>query len=325
VVNDILDFSKIEEGKLDIEHVYFDLEALFERCVRSFHYEACQKGISVLPRVNNNIGGHEVQGDPTRIRQVMVNLIGNAIKFTSKGRVEPTLNIEGIDEESVSVTFEVLDTGAGIPQDKLDTIFEAFAQADGSNSRRHGGTGLGLAISKQLADLMKGKISVTSMLDQGSTFTFQLSLPFRGIASNQGVDRSASATPRLSGRVLLVEDNPVNQLVTVGLLKSLGLDAEVASDGQEGVKKVAMQRYDLVLMDCQMPNMDGFAATRIIRAQYYSSESELPIIALTANAMKDDREQCLQSGMNDYLSKPVRKELLAETIRHWLPVKSQSP
>ena len=319
VINDVLDFSKIEARKIEIERIDFDLHALLRECRDAFSPSADQKGLDLRLELDPRLPLH-LQGAPSRLRQILNNLLGNAVKFTPKGSV--LLRAAPVDppdaaSASVLIRFDIADTGIGIAPDKLGMLFEKFTQIDASTTRAYGGTGLGLAISKQLAELMGGRIGVDSSPGQGSTFW--VVLPFASAA-----DRPESAptpapvpAPALppSLRILLAEDNEINRMLALGVLERLGLRADVAVDGQEAVDAVARHPYDVVLMDVQMPRLDGLEATRRIRA----SGSAVPIVALTAHSMQGDRERCLAAGMDDYLSKPLDFSRLASVLSRWLP------
>ena len=319
VINDILDFSKIEAGKLELRETVFDLQAMLGELVEAFATSAAAKGLALSTQISADVP-LAVEGDLTRLRQVLINLLGNAIRFTDAGGV--SLSVARGDDGRIR--FAVADTGVGLTADDCGRIFDAFAQADDSDSRRHGGTGLGLAISRQIVTLMGGEIGVDSKPGQGSTFWFVLPLrPGHLPAPQPAPAVSAPTLQTLRGHVLLVEDNSVNRMVAEAFLRRFGLQVSVAVDGQQAVDKTAEQRFDLVLMDCQMPNVDGFEATHLIRAresarQDGDSTPPLPIIALTANAFEADRERCLEAGMNDFVAKPFKQTELYATLARWL-------
>ena len=322
IINDILDFSKIEAGRLQMESVEFDVREVVEATVELLAEQAHRKGLSLVS-VGPPGALPQVYGDPARLRQVLTNLVGNAVKFTDHGEVVVRFSVASEAGGMAELHFEVADTGVGIATANQARIFESFSQEDGSTTRRYGGTGLGLTISKQLVELMGGSISLTSEPGRGSVFQFSVRLP--------EVARAAAAAPtpatafaragqsgqQLRGRVLLVEDNPVNQAVAIGMLDALGCHATVAADGREAIDRLAAAEFDAVLMDCQMPVMDGFEATRAIRSRE-GFGTRLPIIALTANAVTGDRERCLAAGMDEYLSKPFRLEQLREVLSRYL-------
>ena len=314
IVNDILDFSKIESGNLTIEHVSFDVDELIAHCCTAFKRSAADKGLflSVEPR----LAGRQRLGDPTRLRQVLFNLIGNAIKFTSSGGVSLEVSL---CDEGASVKFLVRDTGIGITPAQLPTLFERFTQADSSISRRFGGTGLGLAISFRLVRLMGGELCVSTQFGQGSCFWFSLPLAPSPVSSPElGHDQSLPGPGDFSGiRVLVAEDHPVNQLLVRRMLEGMGCDVTVAKNGREAVARWESAQFDVIFMDCQMPEMDGVEATKLIRRSNASGLA-VPIIALTAGALQTDREQAMLAGMSDFLTKPIVARTLATSLRRAL-------
>ena len=314
ILNDLLDTAKIESGRLVLEEVSFSPAELMEQVRLAFSATARDKGISLtltctgLPRA--------VLGDPLRIRQVITNLVSNAIKFTQRGAVIMEARAV-LEEGSMRLTFAVGDTGIGIEPQQLSLIFEKFSQADKSTTRRFGGTGLGLSISKGLVEAMGGLLEVESSPGVGSRFWFSLALPpaepLADTAEKPGGDRRDHFSSEWP--VLVAEDNRVNQKVAVALLKSLGLNAELANNGLEAMEKCLNGNYCLVLMDCQMPEMDGYQATAKIRQ---AAHRRVPIIALTAGAAPDDRQRALVAGMDAFISKPVRREELARAVGQFL-------
>lgn len=320
VINDILDFSRIERTHLELEYIDFNLAELVTSCVQSFQHTAHQRGLDLCLQLPAGSQQQRVTGDPTRIRQVLLNLIGNALKFTEQGQVEVDARWQVMDSQRLWLTCAVRDTGIGIDSDRLEMMFVAFQQADSSISRRYGGTGLGLAIARTLAERMGGKLRGESREGMGSTFTLEIPLALAGPGKPTALPPAspAQALPAgQGGRVLLVEDNPVNQSVIEAMLRSLGLEVSVAVDGAQAVEMVQLQRFTLVLMDCGLPLVDGYQATRQIRQ--LSHCGGLPIIALTANALQGDRERCLAAGMDDYLSKPFKRTDLQQVLQRWLP------
>jgi PAS domain S-box-containing protein len=309
IINDILDFSKIEARRLELEEVVFDLRKFVVDVAEVLLVPARAKGLVLETTVASNAPG-EVRSDPTRLRQVLLNLGMNAIKFTETGRIRIQVEFRGD-----KLHFAVIDTGIGIPQAALGKLFHAFSQADSSTTRTHGGTGLGLVICRHLVELMGGRIGVESAPGQGSRFWFTISsrLP------SQGGSRSASLPSlpevRAGLRILLAEDNPINQKVALAMLRKFRCEVEVAPNGEAAVEAVASRPFDLVLMDCQMPVLDGYEATARIRAN--PATAGIPIIAMTANAMVGDRDRCLEAGMSDYLSKPIQPRVFGEMLARW--------
>lgn len=322
IINDILDFSKIEANKLMLESVPFKLHQVVSDTLKTLASRAQQKGIDLQCQIAANVPA-SVVGDPTRLRQVLINLVGNAIKFTEHGEIKVELDLESISTTSAKLKVVVQDTGIGIPADKLDSIFESFSQADASTTRQYGGTGLGLSISSRLVELMGGEMSVESQVGQGSRFQFSLVL---GIADSVPEATPAPAPEPVARiatlSILLVEDNPVNQKLATLLLSKWGHKVTPALNGQEALDRLhnASEHYDVVLMDIQMPVMGGLEATQLIRQHEASNNRpRQPIIAMTANAMQGDREACLAAGMDDYLSKPINKDQLAEKLSRFMP------
>jgi PAS domain S-box-containing protein len=321
LLNDILDFSKIEAGKMDLEAIDFDVEALLKGVVDILSQPAAAKDLELAAATGPDVPGR-LRGDPGRLRQVLLNLGTNAIKFTSEGAVRITTEVLNSEGEQHRLRFSVSDTGIGIPEDRQARIFDEFVQADSSTTREHGGTGLGLAISKRIVELMSGELQVESTSGAGSTFSFTVALP-RG---TEAATEQASSGEQPHGpapvvrdrllRVLLVEDNPVNQRVAQRMLRRAGCQVTCAENGRIALEILGDEGFDLVFMDVQMPEMDGLECTRAIRS---SGQEHLPIIAMTAHAMKEDRERCLAAGMSDYLSKPVRAEELCRLIERWSP------
>jgi signal transduction histidine kinase/CheY-like chemotaxis protein len=311
IINDVLDFSKIEAGKMEVEPAPFDLRLATGEVLALLAVRAREKGIDLLLEYAPD-GPRYVMGDAGRIRQVLINLIGNAVKFTQAGHV-----LIGVGWEHERVRISVEDTGVGIPEDKLGCIFEKFTQADSSTTRRFGGTGLGLAISKQLVELMGGEISVRSRPGEGSTFSF--TMPLAPAAQPAAAPPAISVQTPLStahARVLLAEDNAINSRVAKRMLEKLGYRVDLAANGKEAVDMLEMLPYDLILMDCQMPTMDGYEATKEIRRSQ-GERAHVPIIAVTANSMEGDKDRCLQAGMDDYIAKPIQVEHLREILQRW--------
>jgi CheY-like chemotaxis protein len=283
-----------------------------------FQHSAQQRGLELQLSTLGGLESLEVQGDPTRIRQILVNLIGNALKFTDTGSIRVLTTWQALDNQVLWFSCAVHDSGIGIAPERLEHMFDAFQQADTSISRRYGGTGLGLPIARTLAERMGGTLRAVSQEGQGSVFTLEVPLPF----SQQSVPVASQLVhPADQGKgqpVLLVEDNPVNQTVIEAMLRSLGYQVNLIGDGAQAVHQVSQQRYAAILMDCRLPIMDGYEATRQIRR--LPGCAELPIIALTANALQGDRETCLACGMNDYLAKPFKRADLQKLLQRWLPL-----
>jgi PAS domain S-box-containing protein len=313
IINDILDFSKIEAGKLAIEQIAFSPVALVKGAVALFQARAMEKNLHLTLSLPPD-PPDALLGDPTRIRQILLNLIDNAIKFTDQGTVELRAAFEA-SNGTVHCRFSVQDSGIGIGDSTQTRLFQAFSQADASTTRRYGGTGLGLAVSSQLAGLMGGTLTVESAAGQGSRFTLALDLPTTSLPL---VELPSQASIQLRGRILVVEDHLVNQKVLAHQLREMGLQYDVAINGMQALDMLATDDFDLVLMDWQMPEMDGLAATRRIR-QLPTDIHHIPIIALTANANAGFREACLAAGANDYLSKPYSEAALAALLMQWLP------
>jgi signal transduction histidine kinase/CheY-like chemotaxis protein len=296
LINDLLDISKIEASGIEIEQVPFRLDRLLEDVVSVHSVRATEKGLDMVLNMDN-VRGRWFAGDPTRIHQVLANLCSNAVKFTDHG----VIAIETIRSENDHLSIMVSDSGIGIAPDKLDRIFDKFTQADNTISRKFGGTGLGLAISKTLAELMKGSLKVRSTPGVGSAFTFRLPLP--ETESEDAVMEVAALHTEAKGRVLLVEDHEPNVLVAKTFLEMFGYEVDLAESGLSAVRKAERTPYAVILMDIQMPEMDGFEATRVIRKSA-KLNAETPIIGMTAHALDGIREKCLAAGMNEYLSKP---------------------
>ncbi|MFN0172641.1 MAG: ATP-binding protein [Bryobacteraceae bacterium] len=313
VVNDILDFSKVEAGKLDIDKAPFDLRPVVERTVATLAPEARKKGLELTVTWDEGIPAR-VEGDSNRLRQILLNLVSNSVKFTEHGSV--SLRVFGRGGHAAEVHFEVKDTGIGIRAEDQGRLFQPFSQVDGSSTRKFGGTGLGLSICKRLVTLMGGEIGMTSAPGEGSTFSFWL--PLKPVASEPPpaptLPSPALLENKVSVRILVAEDNAVNQRVIVRLLEKLGYHPDAVSNGREAVEAIQCREYATVLMDCQMPEMDGYEATRLIRR---NERHHVPIIALTASAMKGDEERCREAGMDDYLSKPVDPARLAAALTKW--------
>jgi CheY-like chemotaxis protein len=319
IINDILDFSKIEAGKLDLESIPFDLHEILSETMKPLSFRAQQKGLALNYEIQPNVP-KALLGDPGRIRQVLINLVGNSIKFTEAGKILITVEDQSSDRVTTRLHISVKDTGVGIPEKKQAKIFEAFSQADGSMARKYGGTGLGLTICVRLVELMGGRIWLDSQLGHGSPFHFTIHLLVQKplappgqlrdvvipIAAGNSSKLSAASREIKNLRVLLAEDNAINQTIAVRVLEKCGHAVTVAENGQAAINACATQSFDLILMDIQMPGMDGLEATAAIRKKEISTGAHIPVIAMTAHARKGDRERCLAAGMDGYVSKPIR-------------------
>ena len=306
IVNDILDMSKLESGKFSAEFIPFDIRSIVDPLHTSYHLRTDEKGIAFSIEYPEDLP-RWVFGDPTRLGQILNNLISNAIKFTDKGRVSLKISFEK-NGKLIDFCFSVADTGIGIDQEKLKTIFEFFSQEDNTITRRFGGTGLGLAISKSISELLGGEIVVESEKNVGSTFKFRVSMP----EASEQMKKDAIVYSDLTGKnILIVEDNELNKFLAVTILKKWNANIHVAENGEEAVNAVKNKDIDIVLMDIQMPVMDGVAASIAIRKEL---NSKVPIIALTANALESEKEKCWQAGMNEYITKPYNPDYLREKI-----------
>ncbi len=324
IINEILDFSKIEAGKLELENINFDLRNLFAKIYELFANKCDEKGLTLLSQVQKDMP-RIVQGDPERLRQILINLIGNAIKFTDQGSVQCNADLLGQKDGACVLRFEVCDTGIGLTPEQKEAVFDSFSQADSSITRQYGGTGLGLTISYQLVDLMGGEITVKSEPGRGSCFEFtvELRVPVdqeTALAEYQQQQQESDPCMYMYDcRVLLAEDNEVNQIVAREMLNLVGCKVDLAADGSLAVAAFKKNKYDLVFMDCQMPELDGYGATGEIREfEQHVKRSRTPIIALTAHAMRGDRQRCLTAGMDDYLSKPIRQNRLQLILHKWV-------
>ena len=332
IINDILDFSKVEAGKLELEPLDFEIHQLMSELTAIMRFRTEEKGLLLTCPVDT----HEqtwLYADAGRVRQILINLVGNAVKFTEQGEIKISYDLQAQENNQTLLTVEIIDSGIGLSDEQQRTLFKRFSQADGSTTRRYGGTGLGLAISKQLVELMDGTIGVSSVLGEGSTFWFTLNLangknPTQVLSAettalagpNSGADFNVQVLPTFSGKVLVVEDNAINQMVAQCQLEDFGLEVDVADNGKISLEKLENTEYDLVLMDCQMPVMGGFEASSLIRDPHSKVlNHDIPIIAMTANAIKGDREKCIAAGMTDYIPKPVDPETLVRVLTKWLP------
>ena len=317
IINDILDFAKIDAGKMDLENIPFDLARLLEDTTKVLGYSARQKNIGLTLDAPPNLNA-KFRGDPGRLGQILINLISNAIKFTHQGRVTLRVKQLVVKRDVYRLRFEVQDTGIGLSPDSMSRMFQAFSQADISTTRRFGGTGLGLSISKRLVDLMGGTIGVHSEINRGSTFWFEVPLPIDQTPEDEVIERPTVVKTSFPARILIAEDNVINQKVAVATLKKLGYQPEVVGNGQEAVTALETNQYDLVLMDCQMPVLDGYEATRTLRLNVARGLDKIPVIAMTAHVMAGEREKCLEAGMSDYITKPFDVRTLHALIERHL-------
>jgi signal transduction histidine kinase/ActR/RegA family two-component response regulator len=323
LVNDIMDVAKVEAGMLILEQTPFNVEMLIRDAMAVVAPLACARRLDLRQELETGVPRGLI-GDPQRLRQILLNLLSNAVKFTESGSVTVSVAIDGRQDDSVDLRFTVADTGIGIPREMRQVIFEPFIQADSSTTRRYGGTGLGLTICRKLVALMNGALELVSEPGHGSIFRFTLRL---GLAESPAVALSPAAQrierPQRRLRILLAEDNAINQKVAARLLERMGHEVDLADDGRKAVAAVERAAYDLVLMDCQMPEMDGFAAARAIRL--LDCGRTLPIVAMTANAMAGDRGRCLESGMDDYLAKPISLAKLQAGLEEWCTASVRQP
>jgi signal transduction histidine kinase/AmiR/NasT family two-component response regulator len=340
IINDILDFSKIEAGKLSLDSIEFNVRSTLADTIKTLKVRAAEKGLNLIHHVHDSVPV-ELVGDPIRLRQVMTNLVGNAIKFTERGEISIHVKADSQSTDPTRLHFSVRDTGVGIPPDKMELIFHAFEQADKSTTRIYGGTGLGLAISARIVEMMAGRLWVESEVGRGSTFHFTAQFAQQQPTADQKArSRSEPAVERSDSlangserqgeslrplRILLAEDNPVNQRVTEGLLRKRGHTIVTVANGRAAIEAVKNDRFDLVLMDVQMPEVGGLEATAAIRQWEQAAGNRTPIIALTARAMKGDEEQCLEAGMDGYLSKPIQPRELLATIYRVLSQAERTP
>jgi len=333
VVNDILDFSKIEAGKLKMEVSDFDLVQLFESVCQLLETTAQQRGLELTAKIDPKMPLH-LRGDVNRLRQILINLVGNAIKFSDRGKVRLCASCEQLPNHAIRVRFSVEDQGTGLTVEEQSRLWQPFVQGDGSLNRKHGGTGLGLSICKRLVELMGGNVGVESIKGIGSTFFFSVPLTLQADDADCRPDKTTvESLPGRSNRqknatkcgtILVVEDYAINKKVAQIYLSELGFQTHIVSNGKEALDAMATQDFGLVLMDCQMPELDGLAATRTIRERESQTGKRVAIIAVTAHAMEGDRERCLSAGMDDYISKPIDPIVLRRITDTWLPLAEEA-
>jgi len=336
LLNSILDLTKIESGRMELYEVDFHLDDIIDQAISINLSKIREKGLYFSREVDSKIP-NTLRGDATRIKQIFVNLINNAIKFTEKGKIEIYSRLENISDNSIVIMSSVRDTGIGIPEEKLDLLFKPFSQLDASTSSKYGGTGLGLMICKEFVNMMGGKIGVDSNVNMGSTFHFTIKLEsqkteavvYSPISFQDQFDLNNYETEvkspydddlkerRNNYKILIAEDNVVNQKVVLRMLTELGFDTEAVCNGKDAVEKIKYNNFDAVLMDVQMPEMDGFTATRMIR-NLEDSRKNIPVIAITAHALKGDKEKCLEAGMDDYITKPINAKHLSKVLDSWI-------
>lgn len=335
IINDILDYSKIEARRMGLEDVPFDLAEIMGGVMAMMETGAAEKGLGLACQMDPDVPAL-VRGDPVRLRQILLNLTSNAVKFTETGSVNLRVSVESREDVHLVLLFSVSDTGIGINPQQRALIFEPFTQADSSTTRRFGGTGLGLSISRQLAELMGGTLTVASTEGQGSVFSFTARLKRLSLTEVERLreeDQVQASPPqsaaitrlRAQSRILVVEDNPTNQKVALALLEKAGFGCTLVSSGYEALQRMEDELFDLVLMDCQMPGLDGYETTSLIRSRDVAVlRHDIPIIAMTANALEGDRDKCLQAGMDDYLSKPIEINRLVTLLEKWLALEGST-
>ena len=310
LINDILDLAKVDAGKMTFEHVPFKMSMSISAMLHLFETKILEKNLELVKEYDPKIP-EVLVGDPVRLHQIILNLVSNAVKFTSEGKITVSVRLVKEDEEKVTIEFAVTDTGIGIPENKITKIFENFQQASSGTSRLYGGTGLGLAIVKQLVEPQGGRINVTSKLNEGSTFSFTLNF-LKTAAAAESETQIVEVDDEIKNiKVLVVEDIALNQLLMKTLLDDFGFERDIASNGKIAIEKLQAKTYDIILMDLQMPEMNGFEATEYIRNKL---NSKIPIIALTADVTTVDLAKCKAVGMNDYIAKPVDERLLYSKI-----------
>ena len=327
VINDILDLSKIEAGKMTLEEMPFNLETLSEGILSLYNAQAKQNSVELSLEYDIDLAKFFI-GDPIRLKQVLLNLTNNAMKFTEQGKVIIQINGTTSTSTHTGIEIKIKDSGIGIAPDVLETLFDSFKQADESTTRKFGGTGLGLAISKQIIELMDGDISAKSKPEIGSTFIVSLYLK-RDESDHEiksigygNEDEETTTEVKMSGHILVVDDNDINRIIVQHMLEHFGFTVSNAENGQDTLDQLKKHTFDLILMDCEMPIMDGYEATRIIRSTQ-SYKERTPIVAITADAYEENQKKCQQAGMDDFLSKPIMEDVLLEIVKKW--IKAQQP
>lgn len=325
IINDILDFSKIEANKLDIDSAELNIKEIVNDVIALIKVKTDEKRLSLETFISDEIP-NKLIGDPIRLKQILLNLLGNAVKFTKSGSIIVTCKILEENDKGIILKFEVKDTGIGIPENKIGTLFNSFEQVDTSTTRKYGGTGLGLTITKKLVTLMDGEIFVKSEEGKGSTFSFTA----RMIKIKKNIKKSKDQKNLISKikkydfsrkNILLAEDNVTNQAVAIGFLKKVGSVPDITENGLDTIEILKKKPFDLILLDIQMPGMDGYEVARAIRKKGDDDLNKfVPIIAMTANAMGGDREKCIKAGMNDYIAKPIDAPTLFSLMNKWLKV-----
>ncbi len=314
IINDVLDFSKVEAGKLELETVSFSFHTILKEISDLLSTKIESKDLKFFLQLDEEVPNYIV-GDSLRLKQILINLINNAVKFTHKGVITLSIKLIQTEQERIKLHFAIQDTGIGIPDQVIPILFDAFTQANGSTTRKYGGTGLGLTICKQLTTMMQGDIWVDSKLNKGSTFNFTAWFGKQTEQTDSPIKITTKLIQNLNGiQILLVEDNLINQQIVQEMIEAEGVFVSIANNGKEAIKMVKNNSFDAILMDIQMPEMDGYEATKLIRESY----AKIPIIAMTANAMRGDREKCLTAGMNDYISKPIDDNLLFTVLEKWV-------
>lgn len=307
----------MESGKIKLESIQFNLHELIEMLIELMHPKAEEKNLKLIAEIENGIP-ETLIGDPTRLNQILINLVGNAIKFTNSGEVRINISTLKKTGNKIELKFGVKDTGIGIPEKSLTKIFESFTQAANDTARKYGGTGLGLSITKQLVELQGGRISVTSKVQEGSLFEFNLSFILQEEHANKNSltthEHNNNKFPLKNLKILVVEDNPFNQILVTKILEQWQCEIDIADNGIIAINKVTNKKFDIVLMDIQLPEMDGYETTNFIRHKLDNTKCNIPIIAMTAHAFTDEIQKCVNAGMNDYISKPFNENALYDKI-----------